>query len=53
MFKPKGVLSGVITDLETGEPVTDARVDIHGGGAGRAETDSNGFYYFEEKHVME
>jgi len=52
VFKPKGVLSGVITDRETSEPVTDARVTLGGSSTNMAETDSNGFYYFEEKHVI-
>ncbi|MHC4222273.1 MAG: carboxypeptidase-like regulatory domain-containing protein, partial [Planctomycetota bacterium] len=46
-FKPKGVLSGQITDIETGQPVTDARVKINIGPIFEAVTDPNGFYYFK------
>lgn len=52
-FEPKGMLSGVITDIDTGEPVIDAKVTIGGSRANIAETDSNGFYYFEERQVIE
>lgn len=47
-FKPKGVLSGVITDAETGEPVPDAMVTISGGRIRTARTDTKGFYWFEK-----
>ncbi|TKJ33320.1 MAG: hypothetical protein CEE38_20955 [Planctomycetes bacterium B3_Pla] len=46
-FKSKGVLSGVITDIETGEPVTDAIVRISIGRNYETKTDSNGFYSFD------
>ena len=49
-FKPKGVLSGLITDAETGEPVRDARLDLRKGRIFHAETDANGFYCFEKVH---
>ncbi len=47
-FKPKGVLSGLITDIETGEPVQDARVEITMNRIHRAETDATGFYFLDE-----
>ena len=43
-FKPKGVLSGLITDIKTGEPVTDAEVTISPGRLYRTKTNENGFY---------
>jgi RNA polymerase sigma factor (sigma-70 family) len=52
IFKPRGVLSGLVRDVDSNEPVTDARVRISGGALSRgynAKTDSNGFYYFESK----
>lgn len=48
------VLSGVITDAQTGEPVTDAQVDVsntRGGHTGSAAADANGFYFFEQKDI--
>lgn len=48
VFKPKGVLSGLITDVNTGEPVTDARVYISVRRIYSTETDANGFYSFEK-----
>jgi len=50
-FKPKGVLSGLITDIETGAPVTDATVNITAGAWHTTETDKNGFYCFDEIKV--
>ena len=47
IFEAKGVLSGLITDIETGEPVTDAEVVISSG-MHRTKTDENGFYSFEK-----
>lgn len=47
-FQTKGVLSGLITDIETGQPVTDAEVSISPGRLYRAKTDENGFYSFEK-----
>ncbi|HUV65990.1 MAG TPA: sigma-70 family RNA polymerase sigma factor, partial [Sedimentisphaerales bacterium] len=47
-FQPRGVLSGLITDIETGKPVTDATVQISMGRIHETRTDSNGFYYFEK-----
>lgn len=49
VFEPNGVLSGRITDAKTGEPVTDARVEISMGRIYTAKTDKNGFYSFKEK----
>lgn len=47
-FEAKGVLSGRITDVETGEPVTDAMVTISPGRLYRAKTDENGCYSFDK-----
>ena len=52
VFKPRGVLSGLIKDKKTGEPVTDAQLELVGMGSGsmgfgRTKTDANGFYFFE------
>ncbi len=49
-FKPKGVLSGVITDAQTGEPVRDALVRISMQRIFDTRADANGFYYFEKIH---
>ena len=46
-FVPKGVLSGLITDIETAEPVTDAIVSIWVSRYYTVETDKNGFYSFD------
>lgn len=45
-FKPRGVLSGLITDAETGEPATDVEVSINERNY-TTKTDPNGFYYFD------
>jgi RNA polymerase sigma factor (sigma-70 family) len=47
-FAPKGVLSGVITDIDTGEPVRDARVQISMSWIEETRTDANGFYSFDK-----
>jgi len=47
-FEPKGVLSGLITDTETGEPVVNAWVEIAGGPSRRVQTDAHGFYSFDK-----
>lgn len=49
-FVPNGILSGVITDAETDEPIIDAKVyatHIHGGRIYESGTDPNGFYCFK------
>jgi Carboxypeptidase regulatory-like domain len=46
-FKPRGVLSGLVTDIETGEPVPNALITISDGRTREARTDANGFYSFE------
>jgi len=46
-FKPKGVFSGVVTDVETGEAIPDALVRISSGGGREVRTDANGFYSFK------
>jgi hypothetical protein len=43
-FKPKGVLSGLVTDAQTGEPVTEAQIRVSMSRIYTAETDANGFY---------
>jgi len=49
-FAPKGVLSGVITDTDTGEPVRDALVQIGTSWMAETRTDANGFYSFDKVH---
>ncbi len=49
-FVPKGVLSGRITDADTGEPVRDAMVQISMSRIFYARTDSNGFYSLDSVH---
>lgn len=48
VFKPKGVLSGLITDIKTGEPVTDARVRVSKRRLYDTKTDEHGFYFFKK-----
>jgi len=43
-FQPKGVLSGRVTDIETGEPVRGARLTVSLRSAYTLITDANGFY---------
>jgi protocatechuate 3,4-dioxygenase beta subunit len=43
-FKPKGVLSGLVTDAQTSKPVTEARIRVSMSRIYTAETDANGFY---------
>lgn len=47
-FHPRGALSGLITDFQTGDPVTDAEVQIYINRYLSAKTDPNGFYCFDE-----
>jgi RNA polymerase sigma factor (sigma-70 family) len=47
-FKPMGVLSGLITDAQTGEPVRDARIRISNNGIGDVRTDEHGFYHVDK-----
>lgn len=47
VFEPNGVLSGVITDAKTGEPVIDAEVQLSISQTYIANTDENGFYSFK------
>jgi len=49
-FKPQGVLSGLITDVETGQPVSNALIQITNRRIFRMRTDTNGFYWFEKVH---
>jgi len=46
-FKPTGVLSGLITDAQTGQPVRDARIHISNNGIGDVRTDQHGFYHVD------
>jgi RNA polymerase sigma factor (sigma-70 family) len=46
-FKARGVLSGLLTDVATGDPVTDAQVHISTPFYHSTSTDANGFYSFE------
>ena len=46
-FEPKGVLSGLVTDMATGEPVTDAEISLSPGILVRVKTDEHGFYSIE------
>jgi RNA polymerase sigma factor (sigma-70 family) len=48
VFEPNGVLSGLITDTETGEPVTDAEIHISCGRVYQTKTDKDGFYSFDK-----
>src|SRR3990170_3975489 len=41
---PKGSISGVVLDSQTGRPVAGATVAIDGNGGGQARTDSEGHY---------
>jgi RNA polymerase sigma factor (sigma-70 family) len=50
-FRPSGVLSGIITDAETGEPVPDAIVTTSQRRRYTTQTDSSGFYAFDEVHA--
>lgn len=47
VFESQGVLSGLVTDAQTGAPVADAEVTISPGRLQRTTTDPNGFYSFE------
>ncbi|MHC4704141.1 MAG: hypothetical protein ACYTFQ_26570, partial [Planctomycetota bacterium] len=47
-FSPKGVLSGLVLDARTGEPIGDLPIRIQGPDSPHCRTDANGFYYFEK-----
>ncbi|NQV33348.1 MAG: sigma-70 family RNA polymerase sigma factor, partial [Phycisphaeraceae bacterium] len=47
VFKPQGVLSGLITCAESGEPVRDASVSVPSDTRRKARTDENGFYHLD------
>ena len=49
-FTPRGILSGIVTDVETGQPVSDALVRITRNRIFDTRTDARGFYSFEEIH---
>lgn len=46
-FTPQGVLSGIITCAESGEPVRDASVSVPRAGRRKAKTDENGFFHVD------
>lgn len=46
-FQPQGVLSGLITDAETGRPVRDASVRLSNNGRRDIRTDEHGFYHID------
>lgn len=48
VFKPRGVLSGLITCAETGVPVRDASIRINGQDRRHIKTDINGFYFVDK-----
>ena len=48
VFKPQGVLSGLVTDKETGEPVVGACVELDTYPRREVETDRHGFYCFKD-----
>lgn len=48
VFEPNGVLSGLITDVVTGKPVTDAEIHISCGMVYQTRTDKEGFYSFDK-----
>jgi RNA polymerase sigma factor (sigma-70 family) len=47
-FQPQGVLSGLITDVETGAPVRDATVRLASNSLNLARTDEHGFYHIDK-----
>lgn len=47
-FVPKGVLSGLITDADTGEPIANTEVRITCGRIYHTKTDEHGFYLFDK-----
>jgi RNA polymerase sigma factor (sigma-70 family) len=49
-FRPRGVLSGLITDKDTGAPVPNALVRVTKHRIFDTRTDANGFYYLEKVH---
>jgi len=47
-FVPKGILSGLITDADTGEPIADTEIWISCGRIYQTKTDGHGFYTFDK-----
>ena len=47
-FAAKGLLSGLITDTDTGEPVADTEIRISCGRIFQTKTDEHGFYVFDK-----
>ena len=41
---PSGIVTGMVTDVSSGKPITGAHVTASGPGSGEADTDSNGNY---------
>ncbi len=50
VFQPKGVLSGLVVDQDTGGPIEGALITISKRRIFHTRTDINGFYYFNETH---
>ena len=48
VFKPQGVLSGLITEAQTGEPIPNVLVEITNNGVGEIRTDEFGFYHIDK-----
>jgi RNA polymerase sigma factor (sigma-70 family) len=46
-FEPTGVLSGLITDAQTGRPVQNVRIRVGNNGIGDVRTDEHGFYHVD------
>ncbi|UCD50418.1 MAG: carboxypeptidase regulatory-like domain-containing protein, partial [Phycisphaerales bacterium] len=49
-LKPQGVLSGLVTDLETGKPIPNALIQITNRRIFHARTDMHGFYSIDKVH---
>ncbi|MCP4608704.1 MAG: sigma-70 family RNA polymerase sigma factor [Planctomycetes bacterium] len=47
-FTAKGVLSGLITDADTGEPITDTQIGIYYEKKYNTKTNEHGFYTFDK-----
>ncbi|UCG48999.1 MAG: carboxypeptidase regulatory-like domain-containing protein [Phycisphaerales bacterium] len=46
-FKPVGVLSGLVKDAETGEPIKGAKISVQGAWRKETISDANGLYHFD------
>ena len=47
-FAAIGVLSGLVTDVKTGEPISDVQISLQGPDYKRTKTDANGTYHFDK-----